>query len=94
MAGALADPGFQHRGVRARAGERPACDRRPDDLHAVPACQFGGLDGAPQRVGVLEDFLGISRGCLVAYCLGVSAVCLSTALVHPDRVQHAEVVCI
>jgi hypothetical protein len=78
--------------MRSRAGERPACDRRPDDLRAVLACRFGSVDGAPQRVGVLEDFLGVVRACVVAYCLGVPAVYLGAALGDPDRVQHAEVI--
>ena len=91
-AGRLADPGVQHRGVRPCAGERPAGDRRPDDFGAVQPGQLGGADGAPQHVGVLEDLLGVGGAGVVADRLGVPAVGLGAALVHPDRVQRAEVV--
>ena len=90
--------------LRIRASSTAECDRAPVNgrpaiaalMTSAPSwpASFGGLDGAPQRVGVLEDFLGVVRACVVAHCLGVPAVCLGTALVHPDRVQHAEVVCI
>jgi len=43
-------------------GEWPSVDGLTNDLGAIEPGQLRGSDGAPQRVSVLQNFLGVSRG--------------------------------
>jgi len=86
------DAAIENGDVRARSGERPPAERRPDDLAAVQPGHLGAAHGPPQPVSVFEDLPGSDRIGMIADRLGVSGVRRCAALVHPDRVQHAKVV--
>ena len=78
--------------MRAGGGEGAACDGVPDDLGAVEAGEFGGADGAPQRVGVAQDFAGVRAGRGFADGAGVPGSGFGVALIVPDGEQGSEMV--
>ena len=92
VAGLPADPRFQHRRVGPGPGERPAGDCLAEDFVTVQPGEFGGTDGAPQHVGVVQNLLGVGRARALANRAGVAGVRLGPALVHPDRMERAEMV--